>query len=280
MRQRFNFSASLFTLYDHLFEWSTSLHYQHIALIGPHAKRGYSINLGAAGWPGSLAWLQGQGRAWCLRGRSAIFLGGRRTHGSHIPAAAPSLIELAEKEQGWHWGQRTTSITWKVDGTENRVLYIEWFKPEVGKMDQGLCPWGRVLWGRWKDCAPHLPFEMGMEMRCAPAILYSPFSFIVHAAFCFCQDAVRCSSCKIASEHFSAVSKKITSVCLKISVNGSDYYQFEDIWKRVEVNMSSRNESFAGERLHLPDSLVLVIFLFWWHRGIHLGLRDLCFVDA
>lgn len=225
-RQRFNFSASFFPLYDHLFAWFTGLHYQCIALIGPHTKRGYSINLSAAGWPWSLAWLQGKGRAWCLRGCTAIFLGGRRAHGSQVPAVAPSLGKLAEKGQVWRWGQQPTSLTCKVDGAENNVLYIEWFELKVRKADQGLYPWGWVLWGRWKDRGPHLLSEMGTETRCALAILHPPFSSVVCVGFCFCQDAVRCSSCKTVSEHLSVGSKKITSVCLTLSVKVSDYCSF------------------------------------------------------
>lgn len=97
-RQRFNFSAFFFSLYDHLFVWFTGLHYQNTALIGPYAKRGYSINLSAAGWPWSLTWLQDQGHARCLRGHTAIFLGGRRAHGNRVSAVAPNLIKLAEEE--------------------------------------------------------------------------------------------------------------------------------------------------------------------------------------
>lgn len=56
--------------------------------------------------------------------------------------SSPSLSKLAPKGQGWHWGQQTTSLTCKVDGAENEVLYVEWFKLKVRKMEQGLGPWG------------------------------------------------------------------------------------------------------------------------------------------
>lgn len=41
--------------------------------------------------------------------------------------------------------------------------------------------------------------------------------------------------------------------------------------------MSSRNES-VGERLHLPESLVLVVFLFQWHRsaGVSISFQKNC----
>ena len=42
--------------------------------------------------------------------------------------------------------------------------------------------------------------------------------------------------------------------------------------------MGSRNESLAAERLHLPESLVLVVFLFWWHgsAGVSMSVQEIC----
>lgn len=198
-----------------------------VAVIGPHA--GCSINPRDAGWPWSLAWLQGQGRAWCLRGHTTILLGGRRLHGSRVPAVVRSFSQLKERAE-WRWGQWATSLTHKVNGTDTQVLHAEWLRLKGGKWSKG---WGHGAefcraGGRTMPHTCHLTQAWGQDTHLPfCTLLPSPSCVLAFAIGCFLLQMLwGGQAVKLCVRAFQHSEYRGYSVCLKISVKISDYCLF------------------------------------------------------